>query len=454
MPTVSLTDRAAQAAKAEPGKRLELWDAKCPGLCLRVSENGSKAWVFRYRTLDGRQPRLKLGDYSTAYGLKEARRDAEATRVQVRNGVDPAGDKRRARHQAAAQPVKTLEDLAAAYFTACEIGEYRPRGKAKRQSTLTEERGVWRRHIAGPLGRLRPVDIAPSEIREILRALVADGHGTTANRVRALLRQVFNFGVSLDLLGSNPVAKVPALAPEKARDRVLSDDELRALWRALADHAVLRKPADEDGREGERVYVSRGVALAIKLALLTLQRRAEIAGLMRSELDLEQRSWTIPAGRTKNGRSHLVPLAGAAVELIKAAITLADEGQEEEAPTVFPSPRGRKTPIQPGALSHAIADICCALEIPRFSLHDLRRTGASIMASERLRISPFVIGRILNHTTETGGAAAVTLQHYALHDFAPEKRAALEAWAACLLEIIAPAKPTADAADPTEAGDG
>jgi integrase len=443
MPTVTLTDRAVQAAKAEKGKRLELWDAKCPGLCLRVSENGSKAWVYRYRTADGRQPRLKLGDYSTAYGLKEARRDAELTRVQVRAGADPASDKRRERNKAAAQPIKTAKDLAASYFKACEIGEYRPRGKTKKASTLAEERGLWRRHLEAPLGRLRLREIGPADVRDILRGLVAAGHGTTANRVRALLRQIFNFAIELDLMTVNPVAKVPALAAERARDRILSDKELRALWAALADGAVLRKPPPESGGEGERVYVSRGAALALKLAMLTLQRRAEIACLTRAELDLAQASWTIPAERTKNGRAHLVPLSKPAVELIEAAMKLADAGQDEPSPVVFPSPRNRKASILPGALSHAVADLCAALDIPKFTLHDLRRTGASVMASERLRVSPFVIGRVLNHTTETGGAAAVTLAHYAVHDFSPEKRAALAAWADVLMTVVGESVPAA-----------
>ena len=94
------------------------------------------------------------------------------------------------------------------------------------------------------------------------------------------------------------------------------------------------------------------------------------------------------------------------------------------------------------ATAPSTRDLRLALGLPDMRPHDFRRTAASIMVAERLGISPFVVGRILNHTTETGGAAAVTLRHYALHDFAREKRLALQAWADLLTEIVS-AKPAA-----------
>ena len=157
--------------------------------------------------------------------------------------------------------------------------------------------------------------------------------------------------------------------------------------------------------------------------------------MRRDELDLQHGTWTIPGARTKNGRAHMVPLAPLTAALIEQAIAIGDAGHEKPTPYVFPSPRDRDRPINPAALSHALRDARLALKLDDARPHDLRRTAATIMASERLGISPFLIGRMLNHTTETGGAAMVTVSTYAVHDYAQEKRRALAAWEGLLHEI-------------------
>lgn len=88
MARVPLTDRAVQAAKAGPGQRLELWDGLTLGLCLRVTDKGVKSWVLRYRTLDGRQPRLKLGD-AKRMGVRAARLEAGRLKDLIDKGGDP-----------------------------------------------------------------------------------------------------------------------------------------------------------------------------------------------------------------------------------------------------------------------------------------------------------------------------------------------------------------------------
>src|ERR1700722_8796278 len=116
MRTINLTDRAAAGAKApKGGGRRELWDKRVGGLCLRVSPKG-KVWVVRYRTDDGRQPRMILGDYTDRQGLRWAREQAEDVRSAVRRGDDPAADRKAARAAARAQPIRTFEDLADAYL--------------------------------------------------------------------------------------------------------------------------------------------------------------------------------------------------------------------------------------------------------------------------------------------------------------------------------------------------
>jgi integrase len=434
MATLKLTDRQVAAARADRGARLELWDKQTPGLALRVSDQGRKTWVVRYRTDDGRQPRFTLGTYPTL-GLSEARDLAADVIRDAKRGGDPSAEKRRSRAAAKAQPVKTLADLAEAYFQASGSGEYRPKGSKKRASTLQEEKAIWRRYLKESLGELRLEDVSADAIKKVLRGLVAKGLGTTSNRVRSLLRQMLNFAISEERLTINPVAKVPVMSAETPRERVLTDKELRAVWAGLLKPEALLMPSAE-GEKPRPVYIGPSVSMALRLLLLTLTRRSELAGMAVSELDFAQASWTIPGERTKNGRSLMVPLSTEAVRLIRESLKLANDGQEQPSLFVFPSPRDRSKPITAGALSHTIRDIRLALGLDRFTPHDLRRTAATAMASERLGISPFLIGRLLNHTTETGGAAAVTLQHYALHDYAGEKRRALQAWSDLLATIV------------------
>ena len=441
MATVKLTDRQVAASKAQDGERLELWDVQTPGLALRVTDRGRKTWIVRYRTADGRQPRFTLGTYPDM-PLAEAR-DAAADAIRMaRRGGDPAAERQRAAIAARTEPLKTLEDLAASYFGACERGEWRPKGKKKRASTLEQERRSWRVHIQPELGGTRVEEVGADAIKRLLRTIVANGHGVTANRVRSLVRQMLNYAISEERIQFNPVAKVPALGVETPRDRILSDAELKATWAAIKDPSLLR--IVKENAEPERVFIAAGTSIAFRVLLLTMTRRAEVAEMRADEVDLDRATWLIPGERTKNGRPHLVPLAEPTVALINEAMQLAAERAKtqnlDRARFVFPSPWDVQKSITPGALSHALRDVRLALNLPRFTPHDLRRTAATLMASERLGISPFLIGRILNHSTETGGAAAVTLNHYALHDYAAEKRRALASWAELLAEIVGEAR--------------
>ena len=436
---VILTERAVRSAKAVGGERVELWDARAPGLCLRVSDKG-KVWVVRYRTLDGRQPRQMLGPAGDGAGdlsLAEARDRAFDLRRLAREGVDPADQKRQDAIKARTAAIRTMADLAESFFEKTASGEYRATRRNKKPETLAGERRLWAFRLKARLGRV-PVDhVGRQEVRAVL-VEIARVAPIQSNRARALLRSMFNFAIREGRLSLNPVAGVVALGPEVARDRVLTDLEICRVWGALDNPAGLRVV---EGDRTKPLYVSLPLRIALKLALLTLQRRTEVAGMRVDELRLDEAVWIIGKGRTKNGKPHLVPLSEAAMRLILLALSLRDDVDSEY---VFPSPwkRLRHRPIQPGALTHALVDVYNATNIRGANLHDLRRTGASNMASERLLIAPIVISRVLNHTLDGGGGATVTMRHYAIHDFAREKRAALNAWASLLDQIVRPA-PTA-----------
>ena len=424
--TVRLTDRHILSVKPQDGERAELYDLQEPGLLLRVTASGMRTWHFRYRLIDGRQPRLKLGTYP-ATGIAEARRKAQAARGVVETGADPAALERKAEAEARSQSIRTYDDLVAAYFIASELGTYRPRGRPKRGTTIMAERKLYERHIKKTLARLPIAEVSRAAVKALTRGLLARGITTQANHAHAFIRQTFSYALEEELVAFNPIMSMSSPAPKNVRQRMLDDRELKLLWNALKD------PSDLASQNGWKVTLSDGLSIALRLTALLLQRRGEIASMRLTDLDLRQAVWTLPGELVKNGRPHVVPLSATAVDLITEAIDL--KGRDGS-PFVFPSPRDRSLPIHPDALTRAMGRLVNALGMPLAGPHDLRRTGATMLASERGDIAPFVISQVLNHTTDAGGGSATTRRHYNLHLYAKEKRQALAVWEALLLDIV------------------
>lgn len=463
MAAIHLTARGCAAARPKPGPTGKPVQTAFPdddpkGLELRVSAEGRKVWCFRYRTLEGRQRRLTLGVFapgedegptSDAEGdarpltLRAARRAARQARAVVESGGDPANEKRKVREAARSATLRTFGDLADAYLAACASGEWRPKGRKKRERTLKDETNILRRHVRPTLGNLPIEEVTRAGVKRLLRLMLNKGIGAQTNRTHAVIRQVFAWAIAEERVEANPATGFAPLASEKARVRVLTDAELKAVWRILDGRLNRVLIPGGEGEEDRPLYLSRPVAIILQLAALLLQRRAEVAGMRRAEVNLEEAVWIIPGERTKNGKPHMVPLPPRALGLIREALVLADLGREAPAACVFPGRRDGSKPIRADSVTHALADVAKACGIEGITVHDLRRTGASAMASERLGQTPFIVSRVLGHSGDTGGAAAVTLTHYAVYDFAPEKRRAVGAWEDLLLEVVGerPRKP-------------
>ncbi|MCA9219925.1 MAG: site-specific integrase, partial [Planctomycetales bacterium] len=243
---------------------------------------------------------------------------------------------------------------------------------------------------------------------------------SAGRQIRVVLHALFEFAVWQEIAESNPCKFVSAGGFEP-RERVLSDDELRSVWLALAAPDVI------DG-----LFISRQIALALQLCAVTLQRRAEVAEARLDEFDLTRGEWTIPAERTKNRRTHLVPLSDLALEIVTEAKAAAGDSRH-----LFPSPRVNSDddkPVTPAALSHAFRRLAAKIKLKDARPHDLRRTGATGLA--RVGVRRFDVSAALNHTSDTGGAARVT-GTYDRYDYAVEKRAALELWAKHLRKVVA-----------------
>ncbi len=401
-----------EGAKPNPARQIDYPDARVRGLALRVTPAGGKSWTLRYRTQEGRQRRMSLGGFP-AVGLSEARDKARAKLGEVASGRDPAEEKQVVRMSARAGRLNTITGLIESYLGDAEQGRHRPNARPKRPGTMALDRYYFERHIKPRLGTIAVEELTRSKVQEFLDD-VGRNAPSTARHCRAVLRQAYNYAIRRERAKSNP-AQLADLPAPKQRDRVMTDAELRAIWDA-ADVLALRQPS---------------TGLAIKFAMLTLQRGGEVTGIHSNEIDWNSRTWTLPADRTKNHRLHIVPLSDGAMAVLSEAFGDDREGQ------AFPSRRGAKgASIRRDSISKALRRLTKKLGVENATPHDFRRTGGTNITGERIGMPRFIVSRVLNQISDSGGAAAVTAV-YDRNDYLADKRRALDAWAARLKEIVA-----------------
>jgi integrase len=253
-----------------------------------------------------------------------------------------------------------------------------------------------------PGKRLR--EITKPMVHAMLDAIADRGSPIAANRVLAQLKVMCKWAVGRGIISASPCEGVAAPSSERgrARERVLSDDELRIVWRA----------ADSIGWPFGPI---------VKLLLLTGARRDEVAQMEWRELDLERALWTLPASRSKNRREHTIPLSDMAIEVLRSLPRIERSG--------FVFTTNARTPVSgfskaKPALDRAMAELAGAPPIPGWVLHDLRRTVATNL--QRLGVRLEVTEAVLNHIS---GSRAGIVGVYQKHDYATEKRQSLEAWA-------------------------
>jgi integrase len=345
------------------------------GLYFIVQPTGSKSWAVRYR-LGGRSRKHTIGPYP-AFDLKHARDAAAKVLRTVAEGHSP-------QHVDVNNVAGAVEQFLARH---CKNYRARPRKEAER---------LLRLYIVGPLSGRRLDTITRADVRTVLDGI---GAPVVANRVHSVTRTLFNWAVESDLLANSPMAGIKAPHPERSRDRVLTDDELRAVWRA----------ADKFGYPFGPI---------VQMLILTGQRRSEVAEMTRSEIvgDL----WTLPRERVKNDRRHEVPLSRQARALLDSLPRIGDE---------YVFTLNGKAPHT--AFHNAKSRLDKLISIEPYTLHDLRRTAASGLA--RLGVNLVVIEKILNHVS---GSLAGVVGVYQRHEFAEEKRAALQRWADHIEKLV------------------
>jgi len=391
------------------------------GLSLRVFPSSSKQFELRYVTESGKRRRLVLGLYPDL-SLAEARAKAATTRVAVHEGLDPVGERVAARERAReqAKPGDTLDQLAEAYWSAAEVGLHGGRRKPKRAVTISNERSVWKNHIQRPLGGRDFTAIRRADVKAFMRTLIIE-KGLSAASVASIggvLHAVLGFGVLEERLESNVAAGLARPLALTSRERMFDDAALGVLWRAAVEASTPRGPGEKTA--GVHARLEPVMGLAIQLLMLTLTRRNEVAGALKTEFDLAAKVWIIPSTRAKAKHQHVVPLGPDCLTVLEEAFAL-----DPKSPFVFPSGRAPDQHLDAHAITRAFARTCARRKIAVGSPHDIRRSGATTLTG-RYGVTRFVVGLVLGHTPNEGAAVTGV---YDRHTYLPEKRSALAAWA-------------------------
>ena len=332
-----------------------------------------------------------------------ARQRAQEKRVEVAGGDDPQGERRAKREaESRALPFGALADM------------YLERYAKPHKRSWGNDALYLRAHVRPAWGE-RPANRISRADGAALLDSIAKTAPTSANRTQSILSRCFNWAVESGLLEANPLARMPKRAKEKAKDRVLSPDEMRVLWQAL----------DGDG----------SVATALRFLLLTGLRPGEVAGLEISEvvdIDASARArLEIPASRMKGGRPHVHPLAPMALAVVRGQLDQTVEGQTH----VFRSGFAERGPVARHTLSQALRRVIMATNAARSPYptpHDFRRSVATGLAA--LGVPREDRLAVLAHAQDD-----VHGVHYDKYDRLTEKRRALEVWENHVAAVVTPA---------------
>lgn len=409
MARTSLTDTVIRALKA-PNKRLEIGDCgqgSVGGLFLILQPSGAMSWALRYRSpVDGRTRKLTLGQcLKSNPNIKTAREKARSAKEMIADGLDPGDQK-----QAQKEKAKNYENTVSVQLDRYLDRHVRANNK---QSTIKEVERLVETFVRPNWGRRKIDTIARRDVVALLDKIIDRGTGTTANRVFALVRKFSNWGVERGVIEVSFTEGLKAPAKERSRARVLTDQEIQWLWKSTGSNHVFDS--------------------LIRTALLTGARRSEVAGMNRRELDINNESpeWHIPAERTKNTKAHVVPLSKLAVTTIdnipmmnKSKLIFTTTGETPFSGFTKSKRRLDETMIKLARKeAEERGDDPAEVNINPWTIHDLRRTCASGLAALGIRVE--VTEAVLNHKS---GSFAGIVSVYQRHDYADEKRRALNAW--------------------------
>jgi integrase len=418
MPTTKLTQAAVERLKTPEQGRIDYWDSQLPGFGIRISDSGRRTWTALYR-VGGKLVRETIGTVALIPNVGDARERARQSLQKAQAGQNPVVERRERERETMTAAERLPNDFRAVAYRYIE----RYAKKNTKPTTWMELKRQLEVDVL-PKWADRPIaSITRSDVTELLNGIADRGSPVQANRTLARLKTLFRWVVDEESVASDPTLRLRKVVKETARDRALTDGEIRLFWAGCSELGWPFGPM-------------------FKLLLLTAQRRDEAGGMEWAEIEpLDERVWKIPREKAKNDRAHEVHLSELAREIIQELPRMSrrrpDAAGLEPSPYVFTTNGERpvsgfskaKRRLDEHMMRLLRAEIEEAgrnpegIEIEGWILHDLRRTAATGMA--RLNIAPHVVDRILNHVSGTiRGVAAV----YNRHAYLEERKAALESW--------------------------
>jgi integrase len=382
--------------------RSVLWDTDVAGFGVRRQLGETRTYVVKFRH-KGKQRFMTLGHHGRHLTAEEARRWAKRALGAVADGRDPAEEL-----AARKAPSKgDFEETVAAFIRLYA----KPRNR-----TWEETEWIFEKYVTCAWRDRSAAEIKRRDVAALLDRIESENGPVMADRVLAAIRKLFNWIATRDDEFRTPIVKGMARTKpkERARDRVLSDDEIRALWAATE---AARPPP---------------FGPLVRCLLLTAQRREEVAQMRRREIEGD--TWTIPADRYKTGRANVVPLSKRSREIVDAqpAWRRGDFVFTTTGDAPFSGFSKAKRDVEAVMLKE-LRKRAPDIELPRWTLHDLRRTAKTLMA--RAGVRPDISERVLGHVIP--GVEGT----YDRHSYAEEKREALEKLATMVDRILAPPAP-------------
>lgn len=360
------------------------------GLYVLVMPRGAKTWIYQY-SLDGKRREVTIGRYPEI-GVADARDRHSEYRAMVERGNDPASHKRAddAERKARAE-LKTDEGQ----FKAFSLKWLDERLGSKSDGYSKQMRSLLERFVWPDIGSKGLDDVKPAHVLAIIEKRRKTPN--TAENVRVLIQQVYNYAIQKLLVESNPALALRGVieVPKAEHHRHLSESELGAFWRAV-------------GKQGAHP----STIAAVKLLMYSMCRKAEVLRAKWSEIDADKAQWDIPPERMKSRRPHRVYLSKQALEVL--AVQRALTGDLEY---VFPSAFRANVPMADATLNHLFKRM--DFGVTEFSPHGTRGTAATLLREHGF--SRDVVELLLAHTERSQTAAS-----YHHHELESERRRALQ----------------------------
>jgi integrase len=425
------TDRFLAAQKIERGRKDRLiFDTTCPGLGVRVTAKGTRTFIAQWTDpATKRKVREPLGVWGNLT-IEMAREAVRARLGEVAKGINPGAERARKRVEAERQRAE------ASFTFDVLIDEWATLHLAQRRNRYRTEAVRAIKYAFFGLLKRPAARITKADAVNTLDKLVKAEKASMAGRTLAYARAAYGWAEKRGKVAGNPFQGLPIAAVANARERVLSDEELADVWVAAGTLGYPWGPF-------------------FRLAMLTLQRREEVAGMRWSEIADDVSRWTLPGERMKNGKPHDVHLSEAARAILRSLprfdgcdFVFSTTSKRATAVEVGPKGNRRREPTPISGFSQGKRHLDAAIEKARaeaaveagrklappnpWRLHDLRRTGVTTLAA--VGFDSIVVDKLLaHHPTKLRGVAGV----YQRHDFARERASALDAWAAHVLGIEA-----------------